>query len=69
MNTIKNCHSPAGMGYSLHGTRYVTLRDCPTCKFGTIDRYENDAGLAWWKCADCKREFSVERIKRYYGSA
>lgn len=66
-NTVKNVHSPAGMGYALHGTRLTKLRDCPACKYGTIDRRENDKGLVWWSCADCKREFSDAQIERQYG--
>lgn len=68
MSTLKNCHSPAGMGYSLHGTRLTKLRDCPRCKYGTIDRRSNDKNTRiWWTCADCGAEFSDDQIERIYG--
>lgn len=49
MNTIKNCHSPAGMTYSMHGARNVSLKDCPKCKYGTMDFVYGKG----WVCADC----------------
>jgi hypothetical protein len=67
MNTIKNAHSPAGMGYSLAGTRYAKLKDCPKCKYGTIDLriiYRNAVEVdRFWQCADCGARFKPEEIK------
>ena len=37
MNTVKNCYSPVGMGYSTYGAELVHLIDCPGCKYGTMD--------------------------------
>jgi len=69
MNTVKNVHSPAGMGYILQGTRLKNLRDCPSCKFGTIDRRANDEGeVLFWECADCKQRFPDALIEQLYGS-
>lgn len=54
MNKVRNVHSPAGMGYTLTGTRLVHLKDCPKCKFGTLDARHDDQGkLLFWECADC----------------
>jgi transposase-like protein len=57
MNTIKNCYSPAGMGYWVSST-LRHLKDCPACKHGTMDRRERrdtSGKLFWsgWVCADC----------------
>lgn len=54
MNTIKNCYSPSGMGYSLQGTRLVNLPDCPVCKYGTIGQV-----FEKWYCADCGEEVVI----------
>jgi hypothetical protein len=58
-NTWKNSHSAAGMGYSLHGTRYVNLKDCPACKYGTLEALKEDN----WFCIDCKKEFTTQQLK------
>jgi hypothetical protein len=57
MNTIKNVHSPAGMTYYAGAAYWVNLIDCPSCKYGTLDRTETGA-----KCADCKRVFTIEEL-------
>lgn len=56
MNTVKNVHSPAGMVY--HTSRVARLIDCPSCKYGTLDR--RDCGM---KCADCGKEFTLDELK------
>lgn len=56
MNTLRNCHSPAGMGYSTYGCRLTNLTDCPACKYGTLDKQVKD-GVEFFKCADCGKEF------------
>lgn len=53
MNTVRNCHSPAGMGYSLSGTHNTNLADCPICKQGTVINLGKKVF-----CQDCKREWS-----------
>ena len=58
-NTLKNCHSPAGMTYSLAGVRLTNLTDCPGCKYGTLDRKKH--GM---KCADCGKEYTIEELHR-----
>lgn len=57
MNKMRNCHSPAGMGYSSAGTRNVKLLDCPKCKFGTVDLLRGEGKAV---CADCRAEFPIE---------
>lgn len=65
MNTVRNVHSPAGMGFSLHGTRYVHLKDCPKCKYGTIDlRRDKDGQVLFWECADCHARFTEEQLAK-----
>lgn len=63
MKTIKNCYSPAGMGFTTSNLDEIHLRDCPACRYGTIDLHEvrarDDGRLlrSWWECADCKAMF------------
>lgn len=71
MNKVRNVHSPAGMGYALDGTRFVKLKDCPRCRYGTIDPVDEKGKRAYlkseehthWKCADCGSVFTKEEIK------
>lgn len=71
MNKMRNCYSPPGMGYSLHGTEHIKLKDCPRCKYGTIDPIDSKGKSAHlkteehthWKCADCGATFTVGEIK------
>lgn len=56
MKTWKNCNSPAGLNFSGCGTRLTNLKDCPACKYGTLDLIKE--GL--FKCADCGAEFGGE---------
>jgi hypothetical protein len=61
--TIKNAHSPAGMHYYDGRARYALLTDCPACKYGTLDsRRDKDEVLVGMRCADCKREFTVDEL-------
>lgn len=57
MATIKNCHSPSGMGYSTSNLRNTNLTDCPSCKYGTLDP-KNEHIM---KCADCGKEFPIKK--------
>jgi len=62
MNTIKNAHSPAGMGYIAAGAYYTNLTDCPACKYGTLDRWWKDGVLIGMRCADCKHQFTTDSL-------
>jgi uncharacterized protein YcsI (UPF0317 family) len=64
VSTIKNVHSPSGMHFSTAGTRLTHLRDCPKCKYGTIDHITPEKFPAFWECADCKARFTEEEIKK-----
>lgn len=63
--TIKNAHSPAGMGFYV-GASYRTLKDCPTCKYGTVDLRptdrDNPDGEKVWRCADCGATFAADAL-------
>lgn len=47
------------MHFSNCGARLTNLTDCPTCKYGTLDRTEH--GM---KCADCGKEYTFEELHR-----
>ncbi len=57
MNTIKNCHSPAGMGfYSSRTSRFD--KDCPKCKYGTLVPWtDRDRKVLGERCIDCGAMF------------
>lgn len=59
MNTVRNCHSPAGMAFWTHDRDLVHLKDCPACKYGTLDlRYDPKTYKpSFYQCADCKARF------------
>lgn len=59
MATLKNCYSPSGMRFSTANVRLTTLTDCPGCKFGTLDRIDEDL----MKCADCGRKYTTEQLR------
>ncbi len=66
--TIKNCYSPAGMGFYTPRIPYRHLKDCPACKHGTLDRRERrdtKGKLLWsvWVCADCGHRIKDEEPK------
>jgi hypothetical protein len=67
MNKVRNAYSPAGMGYSLYGTMLVNLKDCPVCRFGTLDKktitLTDGKECTVWKCADCGRVFAEKVIQ------
>ena len=63
MNTIKNAHSPAGMGYIASGAYWKNLTDCPTCKYGTIDIRHDKDDKPFARCADCGAVFTIEDLK------
>jgi hypothetical protein len=63
MNKIRNVHSPAGMPYSMHGVRLRNLRDCPKCKYGTLDFRQPEKAPPFWECADCHARFTEEELK------
>jgi DNA-directed RNA polymerase subunit RPC12/RpoP len=50
------------MNFSSCGTRNTNLIDCPDCKYGTLD-WTSDKTM---KCADCNREYSVDKLKRLH---
>ncbi len=54
MNTVKNVHSPAGMAYRLNGARLVNLKDCPKCRYGTVDLVDDNK---FYLCADCGHRY------------
>ncbi len=58
MATVKNCYSPGGTRVISYGTGYAHLRDCPNCKFGTLDTHRS--GM---KCADCNQEFTPKQLR------
>lgn len=62
MNAVKNCHSPAGMGY-VTGRSLVTATDCPGCKYGTL-RYFNKDDNQGFKCLDCGRSYTVSLLTK-----
>jgi tRNA(Ile2) C34 agmatinyltransferase TiaS len=57
MATIKNCHSPAGMHFTTCNLSNANLKDCPGCKYGTLDPNGDK-----WKCADCGREYTTTQL-------
>lgn len=56
---LKNCHSPAGMGYSLQNTRLVHGIDCLKCKHGTLRICDKKA-----ICIDCGQEYTVTLLQK-----
>lgn len=60
MNTIKNCHSPAGMSFVANRSR-VTDIDCPACKYGTLLPFEH-TDRKWFRCIDCHHIYSLSLL-------
>lgn len=67
MNRQKNIHSPAGMGYSMHGARLTSLTDCPKCKYGTVDKRVRQEKL-YYVCADCGAVWTEEQWNQLKGT-
>lgn len=63
MNKVRNVHSPSGMGFSTSGVNLTTLKDCPVCKYGTVDLV-NDGRL--WRCADCGHEYEATQTHTHH---
>ena len=59
--TIKNAHSPAGMGYDTYSVALVNEIDCPTCKYGTLLRAKLDekSETIILRCIDCKAHYEL----------
>lgn len=53
--TIKNCYSPSGMSYWA-GRSYAHLKDCPKCRYGTLD-FEKDSEGKIQLCIDCGQRY------------
>jgi hypothetical protein len=51
----KNAHSASGSGGFKHAPGQASATDCPTCKFGTLERVPAKPHLV--KCIDCNAEF------------
>lgn len=60
MKKMKNVYSAPGMAYyAPDSLRY--LKDCPKCKFGSMDRRASDDPKAdFWVCADCGHRIDVQ---------
>jgi len=60
--TIKNCYSPAGMSFSTANLEHTNEIDCPSCKYGTLDRSSVDTEIMC--CIDCKREYTLTELRQ-----
>jgi hypothetical protein len=61
--TIKNCHSPSGMGFYTGNVGLVTAKDCPGCRFGTLKLCENNSHRSF-HCMDCGRNYTITLLKK-----
>lgn len=63
--TVKNCHSPAGMHFA-SPKGYANLTDCPSCRYGTLDKMFNINGnFIGARCIDCCKVFTKQELSTF----